>query len=127
MRIRVAVLFIAAVALILAVAIILAPRKARSQEGRLGHGHDAWHAEFYSRLLRPDTKTSCCNLSDCRPTSGRTLAGRYQVKVNGAWVSVPASKIIREAAPDGGFHVCAPVNFDGTPENLYCVILAPEG
>lgn len=127
MRIRVAVLFIAAVALILAVAALLAPRKARSQEGQLGHGHDHWHAEFYSRLLRPDTKTSCCNLTDCRPTSGRALGGRYQVKVNGAWVSVPVSKIIREAAPDGGFHVCAPVNFDGTPENLYCVILAPEG
>ena len=31
-----------------------------------------------------------------------------------------------KTAPDGGYHVCAPLNFRGTPEELYCVILAPE-
>lgn len=49
------------------------------------------------------------------------------MKVNGAWISVPPTKIIRRSAPDGGYHVCAPYNFKGNPEELYCVIVAPEG
>jgi hypothetical protein len=73
-----------------------------AQEGYAGHGHDNWHHGFYERLQRPDAKGSCCNLSDCRPTSGRMLDGRYEVKVDGAWISVPPTKIIRKSAPDGG-------------------------
>jgi hypothetical protein len=55
------------------------------------------------------------------------LDGHYEVKVDGAWISVPQTKIIRRSAPDSGYHVCAPQNFRGQPEELYCVILAPEG
>jgi hypothetical protein len=98
-----------------------------TNEGQIGHGHSQWHDAFYKKLLRPDTKTSCCNLTDCRPTSGRVSAGHYEVKVNGAWVSVPQEKIIPTSAPDGGYHVCAPINFSGQPNELYCVIVAPEG
>jgi hypothetical protein len=98
-----------------------------AQEGYAGHGHDMWHHGFYNTLQRPDAKGSCCNLSDCRPTSGRMLDGHYEVKVDGAWISVPQTKIIRKSAPDSGYHVCAPQNFRGQPEELYCVILAPEG
>jgi hypothetical protein len=50
----------------------------------------------------------------------------YEVKVNGAWISVPPQKIIRSAAPDLGFHVCAPFKFDGQPDHLYCVVIPPE-
>ena len=60
-------------------------------------------------------------------TAGRVVDGHYEVKVNGAWISVPQTKIIHRSAPDGGYHVCAPYNFKGQPEELYCVILAPEG
>lgn len=100
---------------------------AQAQEGHLGHGHSHWHDAFYKKLIRPDTKTSCCNLTDCRPTSGRMFDGRYEVKVNGAWISVPAEKIIPTSAPDGGYHVCAPFNFKGNPGELFCVVIAPEG
>jgi hypothetical protein len=62
-------------------------------------------------IRRPDTKTSCCNLTDCRPTSGRQVDDHYEVKINGAWISVPADKILKKSAPDLGFHVCAPFNF----------------
>jgi len=41
-------------------------------EGDHGKEHERWHAEFYSKLVRPDTKTSCCNLTDCRPTEIRS-------------------------------------------------------
>jgi hypothetical protein len=55
---------------------------AAAQEGYLGH-HDKWHRSFYQMLLRPDTKTPCCNLTDCRPTSGKRVDDHYEVKVNG--------------------------------------------
>src|SRR5262249_57446512 len=46
--------------------------------------------------------------------------------VNGAWVSVPTGKILKQSAPDLGFHVCAPFKFDGQPDHLYCVVVPPE-
>jgi hypothetical protein len=58
---------------------------AAAQEGYLGHDHDKWHRGFYQSLLRPDAKTPCCNLTDCRPTSGKRVDMHYEVKVNGAW------------------------------------------
>jgi hypothetical protein len=74
----------------------------QAREGQLGAGHDRWHQSFYNALQRPDGKGSCCNLTDCRPTSGRTVDDHYEVKVNGAWISVPPTKIIHRSAPDGG-------------------------
>jgi hypothetical protein len=97
-----------------------------AQEGYLGQDHDKWHHSFYQTLERPDTKSPCCNLTDCRPTSGRQVDGHYEVKVNGAWVSVPPGKILKQSAPDLGFHVCAPFKFDGRPDHLYCVVVPPE-
>lgn len=100
----------------------------RAQEGHFGHGHETWHQGFYQQLMRPDGKGSCCNLTDCRPTSGRAVGDHYEVKINGAWISVPTDKILHRTAPDGGFHVCAP-NLNGEPmtgERIYCVIVAPE-
>ena len=103
------------------------PMPAEAQDGHLGHGHEKWHQSFYMTLQRPDGKGSCCNLTDCRPTSGRMVDDHYEVKVNDAWISVPQTKIVHRSAPDGGFHVCAPYNFKGGPNELYCVIIAPEG
>ena len=97
-----------------------------AQEGYFGQGHEHWHQGFYRNLERPDAKASCCNQTDCRPTSGRQVDGHYEVKVNGAWVSVPPSKILKQSAPDLGFHVCTPFKFDGKPDHLYCVVIPPE-
>jgi len=99
---------------------------AAAQEGYFGHDHDKWHHGFYQTLERPDTKSPCRNLTDCRPTSGRQVDGHYEVKVNAAWVSVPPGKILKQSAPDLGFHVCAPFKFDGQPDHLYCVVVPPE-
>lgn len=99
---------------------------ALAQEGYIGTGHDKWHHDFYQHLVRPGTKVSCCNHHDCRPTTGRVVGSNYEVKVNGAWVTVPSDKIVKSSAPDLGFHVCAPINFSGKPEHLYCVVLPPE-
>ena len=100
--------------------------EAGAQDGYFSRGHEMWHHGFYQTLIRPDTKTPCCNLTDCRPTSGRQVGDHYEVKVNGAWVSVPRDKILNTAAPDLGFHVCAPFKFDGQPDHLYCVVIPPE-
>ena len=35
----------------------LLPLPAGAADGDHGHGHAQWHGEFYSKLLRPDTKT----------------------------------------------------------------------
>ena len=95
-------------------------------DGHFGHGHDQWHGDFYQKLVTPETKVSCCNLADCRPTSGRQVNDHYEVKINGSWVAVLPSKVVKIGAPDWGFHVCAPHNFSGKPEHVYCVVLPPE-
>jgi hypothetical protein len=104
------------------------PLPAAAQEGQHGHGHDAWHAEFYSKLVRPDTKTSCCNLADCRPTEIRSVGDHYEVKKDSRWVRVPMDKIVKVTAPDGGAHICAPPS-EGTawaPDEVFCVIMPFE-
>ncbi len=60
---------------------------AAAQEGYLGHDHDKWHRSFYQMLLRPDTKTPCCNLTDCRPTCIRSAQQNFEAISTGPWIS----------------------------------------
>jgi hypothetical protein len=101
---------------------------AATQEGYHGHGHDKWHAEFYSKLMRPDTKTPCCNLADCRPTEIRARDDHYEVKKDGRWIRVPPDKIVKVVAPDGGAHICAPPSESTSwdPDYVYCIIMPME-
>jgi hypothetical protein len=62
---------IAKVTLLAALLSAATPTKA-AEPGDHGYRHEEWHAEFYSKLMRPDTKGSCCNLADCRPTEIRS-------------------------------------------------------
>lgn len=123
---------------------ILAPRPAPAQtphnhhghRGHIGEGHGDFHGNFYSRLNKPGTQTSCCNLNDCRPTSSRAVGAHYEVMINGEWVRVPPEKIVKVTAPDMGAHVCAPDIRDYAlpgqprlkinPDQIYCVVLPPE-
>ncbi len=102
------------------------PTVSFGQDGHHGVGHDSWHENFYSTLIRKDTKTSCCNLSDCRPTQSRMVKDHYEVKVDGAWLQVPKEAIQNVAAPDGGAHVCAPAQIGAAKGKIYCVVLPPE-
>jgi hypothetical protein len=106
--------------------LLILPRDSSGQEGHHGIGHDSWHENFYSKLVRKDTKTSCCNLSDCRPTEARMVDDHYEVKVDGAWLPVPKEAIQNISAPDGGAHVCAPPQVGVTKGKVYCVVLPPE-
>jgi len=96
------------------------------RDGQYGVGHESWHESFYSKLIRKDTKTSCCNLSDCRPTESRMIGDHYEVKVDGIWVVVPKDTIQNVSAPDGGAHVCAPKQNGRNRGTIYCVVLPPE-
>ena len=111
---------------LLATVLLCLCSSAFAQDGHFGRGHDYWHGDFYQRLVTPETKVSCCNLADCRPTSGRMVNDHYEVKIDGSWVTVLPSKVVKTSAPDQGFHVCAPLNFSGKPEHVYCVVLPPE-
>jgi hypothetical protein len=101
---------------------------AATQEGYHGHDHDRWHAEFYSKLMRPDTKTSCCNLADCRPTEIRSRDDHYEVKKDDRWIRVPTDKIVKVVAPDGGAHICAPPSESTSwdPDYVFCIIMPME-
>jgi hypothetical protein len=109
-------------------AVSLLCASAGAAEGDHGEGHQKWHAEFYSKLLRPDTKTSCCNLADCRPTEIRSSGDHYEVKKDGRWVRVPPEKIVKTAPPDGGAHICAPPSASPVwgPDEVFCVVMPFE-
>jgi len=109
-------------------ALSLVSLAAIAAEGNYGHGHDMWHAEFYSKLLRPDTRTSCCNLADCRPTEIRSAGDHYEVKKDGRWIRVPPEKIVKVAPPDGGAHICAPpsTSLVWGPDEVFCVVMPFE-
>ena len=68
------------------------PRGLQAPQGRHGIGHEHWHEQFYSKLIRKDTKTSCCNLTDCVPTQSRTSGTSYEVMVDGEWTMVPQER-----------------------------------
>jgi hypothetical protein len=104
------------------------PAPAAEHDGRHGHDHDRWHGEFYSTLMRPDTKTSCCNLADCRPTEVRSSNDHYEIKKDGRWIRVPLDKIVKTAAPDGGAHICAPPTESTAwdPDYVFCVVMPSE-
>ncbi len=116
----------ARIALALLFALAVLPGIAAAQEGHIGHGHAQWHDQFYRGLLRNDSKTSCCNLADCRPTKVRMIEGHYEVMVDGAWITVPMDKINKVTAPDLGAHVCAPTQVGNHKGTIYCVVLPPE-
>jgi hypothetical protein len=83
--------------------------------GQHMHGHEVIPGnvgKFYEGWMRPDSPTiSCCNLMDCYPTEAKFESGRWRAKrrEDGAWLTVPASKIEQNRdSPDGRNHLCAP-------------------
>jgi hypothetical protein len=112
---------------IISVLLFCVPAMAQEHQGHHGQGHQQWHEKFYNGLIRKDTKTSCCNLSDCRPTESRSNGKDYEVLVDGEWIIAAPDVIQSKSAPDGGSHVCAPPQIGSNKGKLYCVVLPPEG
>jgi hypothetical protein len=110
------------------IALCAVPLAATAHDGAQGHGHEMWHADFYSKLERPDTKTSCCNLADCRLTEVRVVAEHYEVLKDARWIRVPIDKIVKVTAPDGGAHTCAPPSDSPAwqPDDVFCIVMPLE-
>jgi len=106
-----------------------APGIASAQDGSHGHGHAQWHSSFYQNLQIPGSKTSCCNLSDCRPTQIRTIGDHYEIMKDGRWIRVQTDKIVKVTAPDGGAHICAPDSYGSRfdPDYVFCIVMPLEG
>ena len=104
------------------------PADDQNQDGRHGHGHAQWHDGFYQKLMVPGTKTSCCNLADCRPTQIRAHGDHYEIMKDGRWIRVDPSKIVKTLAPDGGAHICAPETYGARfdPDYVFCIIMPLE-
>ena len=97
-------------------------------DGVHGHGHARWHETFYKDLKIPGSKTSCCNLADCRPTKIRANGDHYEVMKDGRWIKVQTEKIVKTTAPDGGAHICAPESTSGRfdPDYVFCIVMPLE-
>jgi hypothetical protein len=96
--------------------------------GRHGQGHAQWHDGFYKNLTIPGSKTSCCNLADCRPTQIRGNGDHYEIMKDGRWIRVPTERIVKVTAPDGGAHICAPESYGGRfdPDDVFCIVMPLE-
>jgi hypothetical protein len=96
--------------------------------GQHGAGHAQWHDAFYKNLTIPGSKTSCCNLADCRPTQIRSNGAHYEIKKDGRWIKVQTEKIVKTTAPDGGAHICAPDSYGGRfdPDYVFCIVMPLE-
>jgi hypothetical protein len=82
-------------------------------EGQYGQGHTENH-DWYQELKQPGTGYSCCNgrnassEGDCRPTRAYLSDdGMWYAMIDGRWVPIPPSVVLRQLAPDGRSHVCA--------------------
>lgn len=104
------------------------------------NGHGQYHGDAYSKWLRNDTKTSCCNLrimspdgdvlsGDCRPVEAELRrnekgelewwAQQEKGDPRSQWIRIPESVIIREKNPDlsgNSAHLCA------TASAIYCFV-----
>jgi hypothetical protein len=105
---------------------------ARAETGNHGIGH-ARHHNWYKGLTRPDTKGSCCDDQDCRPTRARFNAttGNWEAVKDGRWITIPPSKIIDGDVPQeaaGEAHLCAPPPTwtQYGPDEVFCFI-RPSG
>lgn len=64
--------------------------------------------DFYTDWKQPGTNASCCDNRDCRPTRAyRDDDGVWRAQIGGAWVRVPADRVLKLVAPDGNSHICA--------------------
>lgn len=90
------VLIISTLAFVASCSLVMVP-------SRYGFGHEA-----YRDWVRPDMPgSSCCSERDCAPTQERIVGDGYEALLDGQWVKIPPSKILRKPSPDGQPHLCA--------------------
>lgn len=129
-RSRVSEIISVAAVLVVIGLLFLTPR-AYAQAGDHGVNHAKNHG-WYNELLRPDTKGSCCNDNDCRPTPARydQRAGNWEAIKDGRWIVIPNSKILDSGVSQdiGEAHICAPPSTLPwyQPDEVFCFV-PPNG
>jgi hypothetical protein len=62
---------------------------------------------WFESLEDPETTLSCCDEADCRVVDDRIAGDHYEVLVRGAWIAVPAGKMLhRTDNPTGRAVLC---------------------
>jgi hypothetical protein len=73
----------------------------------------------------------CCGAQDCRPVAEfvETAENGVRLLIDGTWISVSNSFVIRAPSTDGRAHFCGHL-YKGNPAEVkaepYCVILPPR-
>jgi len=90
-------------------AVIAFARPANADEAHMRMYHATADQDDWMRsLTRPDTKTSCCNLSDCSPTDADWRDGQWWAVIRGSWTPIPPGKVVKSPLSiDGEAWVCA--------------------
>lgn len=114
MTLLASVLSLASVLAVMTLAGATAPVRAQDHSsGHYGQGHAENH-DWYEKLKQPGSNASCCNGTingvegDCRPTRAyQKDDGMWYALLNGRWVMVPPSRVLKDLSPDGNSHICA--------------------
>jgi hypothetical protein len=91
------------------------------QSGRHGDGHAQMHDVYKGWHPPNNSKTSCCNDSDCRPTRAYVdPEGRWRAWNGMRWLVIPPERILpTDFAGDGRSHLCEKEEF------IYCFAPGP--
>ncbi len=83
--------------------------------------------DWYRSLMRPDTKTSCCHLTDCKMTVAVQVDGIWWAEVKGGSpdvsgdgeLQIPADKVLdHPLSIDGEAYVC----MSPTTQFVFCFV-----
>ena len=86
----------------------------------LAHADEDRHKWFKS-LVQPDTKLSCCDMSDCHQTRAEWRGDHWYALVEGDWTQIPPNKIVQTPKTiDGEAYVCNGTS--GKPVTIFCFV-----
>lgn len=81
-------------------------------------------SDWFKSLMRPDTGTSCCDVSDCHKTHAEFRRGQWHAQhQDGSWTPVPSDKIVSDPTSlDGDAYLC-----ESAAGFVYCFIPPTPG
>lgn len=80
---------------------------------------------WFKSLLMPGTKTSCCDVSDCKRTEAKWIGEGWLANVQGHWRPIPKEKVlINPKSLDGDAYVCSAPMVPSVAANatIFCFI-----
>ena len=81
---------------------------------------------WYSELVSPVTRGSCCGERDCEPVRSRYRDGVLELWANGLWTPAPPEALLGVASPDSGVHACWANRKRGVRPRFICVIVGGD-